>query len=160
MEILTDQQRTAHEIVNQGIESLDENDMEGAHHLFTKAYHLDPENPRINSWLGYTTALFEKKVQRGKDLCDKAIKSNVPDAMFYRNIGKVYLLMGNKRAAIGAFAKGLQLDKNNRGILNEWKALGFRRKPFFGGMDRDHWLNVKMGKFTWWLQHRNDKSLK
>jgi hypothetical protein len=38
--------------------------------------------------------------------------------------------------------------------MNEWKALGFRRKPVFGFLDRSHSLNVQLGKFTWWLKNR------
>jgi hypothetical protein len=118
---------------------------------------MDPSGAKILSWLGYTSALVEKRVARGLDLCRKAVESNVPDAMFYRNIGKLYLLQHNKRGAIGAFSKGLQIDKGNRWILAEWRALGFRRRPFFSFLDRGHWVNVTVGKFTWYLAHRNEK---
>jgi tetratricopeptide (TPR) repeat protein len=157
VEILSDQQRKAEHICIEGIELCSENDLEGAHKLFLEAYQLDPTSPKINSWLGYTTALVERRVQKGLDYCRKAVEGEVPDAMFYRNMGKVYLLLNNKRAAIGAFAKGLQIDKGNRPILNEWKELGFRRKVQFGFLDRSHPLNKYFGKFTYWLRHRNKK---
>jgi hypothetical protein len=97
----------------------------------------------------------ERKVQKGIELCRRAVEGEVPDALFYRNLGKAYLLLNNKRAAIGAFAKGLQLDKGNRPILNEWKNLGFRRRVMFSFLERDHPLNKWIGKFTWYLAHRN-----
>jgi hypothetical protein len=55
---------------------------------------------------------------------------------------------------VGAFAKGLQIDKNNRAILEEWKSLGFRRKVPFSFLDRSHWLNKTLGKFTWKAKSR------
>ncbi len=154
VDILTDQQREAEQICNRGIESAQEKDLPEAHKLFLEAYEMDPTNPKILSWYGYTTAIVERKVQRALDLCRKAIESNIPDAMFYRNIGVVYLQLKNKRAAIGAFAKGLQIDKSNRAILDEWKPLGFRRRVAVASLDRDHWLNKTIGKLTWRLTHR------
>ncbi|MFH1262416.1 MAG: hypothetical protein V1495_03090 [Pseudomonadota bacterium] len=155
VEILSDTQRKAEQICHQGIELCDEKDLPGAHGLFTQAYQLDPTSPKIISWLGYTTAVVERKVQKGVELCRKAVEGEVPDALFYRNLGKAFLLMNNKRAAIGAFAKGLQIDKGNRHILNEWKMLGFRRRVLFSFLDRDHPLNKWIGKLTWYLTHRN-----
>ena len=155
VDILSDQQRQAEQLCNQGIDLAEaEKDLEGAHRIFLQAYQMDPSSAKINSWLGYTTAIVERKVQKGLDYCRKAIESHIPDAYFYRNIGKCYLLQNNKRGAIGAFAKGLQIDKGNRQILNEWKALGFRRKVPLRFLDRGHWLNKKIGKFTWWITHR------
>lgn len=154
VEILSDQQRRAEQICIEGIDLCEESDFEGAHKLFLQAYQLDSTSPKINSWLGYTTALVERKVQKALDYCRKAIEGEVPDALFYRNLGKVYLLQNNKRAAIGAFARGLQIDKGNRHILNEWKVLGFRRRVLFSFLDRSNPLNKYVGKLTWWLTHR------
>ncbi|MFH1017415.1 MAG: hypothetical protein V1798_04425 [Pseudomonadota bacterium] len=158
VEILNDQQREAEQICIRGIDLYDENALTEAHTLFLKAYEMDPVGAKVQSWLGLTTGLVDKKVARGLELCRKAIDSNIPDALFYRNVGKLYLLQGNKRAAIGAFSKGLQIDKGNRAILSEWKALGFRRRPFFSFLDRSQWANRYMGKFTWWIAHRKDRS--
>jgi len=154
VDILSDQQREAEQVCNQGIELCEEKDLENAHKIFLKAYALDPSSAKANSWLGYTTALVERKVQKGLDYARKGIDSNIPDALFFRNIGVIYLQLHNKRAAIGAFAKGLQIDKTNRQILNEWMALGFRRKVFFSFLNRSHWANKYIGKFTWWLKNR------
>jgi tetratricopeptide (TPR) repeat protein len=157
VEILSDQQRQADHICVEGIDLCEENDFEGAHKLFLKAYEMDPTSPRINSWLGYTTAIVERKVQKGLEYCRKAVEGEVPDALFYRNIGKVYLLLNNKRGAIGAFAKGLKIDDRNRHILNEWKTLGFRRRVPFPFLDRSHPLNKYIGKLTWRISHRGTK---
>ena len=157
VDILSDQQREAEKVCHQGIDLVDEKDLAGAHKVFLKAFEMDPQSAKVQSWLGYTTALVERKVQKALEYCRKAIESNIPDAIFYRNIGVVYLQQNNKRGAIGAFAKGLQIDKGNRAILNEWKSLGFRRKPFFAFLDRSHPVNKNLGKFTWYLKYRGKK---
>ncbi len=157
VQIHSEQTRQADQICQQGIDLCEQQNFLEAHKLFQKAFELDPQSARAMSWLGYTTAVVERKVQKALDLCRKAIDSHIPDVFFFRNIGKVYLLANNKRAAIGAFAKGLQIDKTNRDILNEWKVLGFRRRVVISFLDRSHWVNKNIGKFTWWFTHR-DKS--
>jgi len=157
VDILSDAQREAEQICNRGIEAAEEADLPGAHKLFQQAFEKDPASAKVLSWYGFTTGMVDRKVQKGMEYCRKAIESQIPDALFYRNIGVLYLQQHNKRAAIGAFAKGLQIDKGNRAILKEWKALGFRRKQLVSFLDRDHWLNKTIGKFTWWLKYRGKK---
>ena len=147
--ILSDKENQAENICQQGIDLCETDKYSEAHKLFQKAYDMYPTSPKINSWLGYTTAIVENKVGTGMQFCKKAIDSDVPDALFYRNIGKLFLLQKNKRSAMGAFAKGLQIDKGNKYILKEWKALGFRRKPVIGFLSRDHFLNKLLGKWTY-----------
>jgi tetratricopeptide (TPR) repeat protein len=148
-EIMSDQEREADSIANEAIELIDERQLDEAHQLLKKAYALDPNSAKINSYLGYTLAFVEDKVQKGLDLCKKAINSNMPDPLFYRNIGKVYLKLNNKRLAVGAFYKGLSIDKGNRKIYDEFKTLGIRRKPFFSFLARSNFLNKYIGMFTY-----------
>lgn len=148
-EFLTDQQRKAEEICNQGIDCADEGDWEGAHRQFVQAYQLDPEGAKVCAWLGLTLAVVEKKVQKGLDFCGKGVASGIPDAMFYRNLGKIYLLLNNRRAAFAAFMKGLSIDKTNRHIMREWRSMGIRRKAIVGVLDRSHPINVWLGRVTW-----------
>ena len=151
VDILSEKENDADKMCQQGIELCDEENYAGAHKFFQKAYSIHPSSAKINSWLGFTTAIVENKVGTGLQMCKKAVDSDIPDAMFFRNIGRLYLLQRNKRAAVGAFARGLQIDKGNRAILKEWKALGFRRKPVIGFLARDNKLNVMLGKLTWKL---------
>lgn len=149
VEIFSEKNREAETLCQQGIELCDANNHASAHKYFIQAYQLFPTSPKINSWLGYTTGIVENKVGTGMKMCKMAVDSGVPDAMFYRNIGKLYLLQKNKRAALGAFATGLQIDKGNKAILTEWKVLGFRRKPVIPFLSRENKLNIFLGKLTW-----------
>ncbi|MEZ4704173.1 MAG: hypothetical protein R3A11_03085 [Bdellovibrionota bacterium] len=156
VEILSDKQRQAEDICLQGIDLYNQGEFAQAHKLFGQALGIDPESPKIQSWYGLTTGVVENYVTKGLEYCKRAVASDIPDVMFFRNLGKLYLLKNDKRSAIGAFARGLQIEKNNRAILAEWKTLGFRRKPFLGFLPRDHFLNVMIGKWTW--KNRNRKN--
>jgi len=151
VEILGDVHQEALALCRRAIEMMEHGNEEDqtAHKLLEQAYEKFPNNAKINSWLGYSYGKTLDKVARGMEHCKKAVNSGEPDPLFFRNLGKLYLLQRNKKAAIGAFAKGLQIDKTNASILREWKTLGFRRKPFFSFLSRDHILNKTIGKITW-----------
>lgn len=155
VEIMSDQEREAENIANQGIELYEDKQLEEAHQLFKKAYSLDNQSAKINSFYGLTLAFVEDKVQKGLELCKKAVSSNIPDPLFYRNIGKLYLKTNNKRLAVAAFYKGLSIDKGNRKIYEEFKVLGIRRRPFLAFLSRSNFLNKYIGKLTYKLQKRN-----
>lgn len=157
VDILSEKENQADHICQQGIDLCDANNHAAAHKLFQQAYAMHPKSPRINSWLGYTTAIVENKVGTGMQLCKMAVDSDIPDAMFFRNIGKLYLMQKNKRGAIGAFARGLQIDKGNKYILKEWKVLGFRRRPVIPFLPRENKLNIMLGKWSWKYSKKNDK---
>src|SRR5450432_2635675 len=108
MEILSEKQNQADQICQQGIDLCDAENYTAAHRIFNQAYEADPNSPKIISWLGYTTAIVENKVGTGMQMCKKAIDSDIPDPMFFRNMGKLYLMQKNKRSAISAFARVLQ----------------------------------------------------
>lgn len=92
VDILSEKENKAEAVCQQGIELYETEKFRDAHKLFQQAYALHPNSPKINSWLGLTTAIVENKVASGIQYCKKAIESDVPDAMFYRNLGKLYLL--------------------------------------------------------------------
>ena len=149
VEILSDEQREAEKIVIQGIDHYDDKSYEEAHQKFKKAYSMDPGGARVNAWYGLTLGIVEDKVQKGLDLLKKSINSGIPDALFYRNIGILYVKANNKRLAVAAFQKGMSIDKGNRKIYNEWKKMGIRRKPFLKFLDRSNPINKFLGTLTY-----------
>jgi len=159
MEILGEIHKEALALCDRAIEMMEHGNHEEqtAHKLLEQAYEKFPNNAKINSWLGFSYGTTLDKVARGIDHCKRAVDSGEPDPYFFRNMGKLYLLQRNKKAAIGAFAKGLQIDKTNAPILREWKVLGFRRKPFLSFLSRDHFLNKNIGKLTWKYSKHNAK---
>ena len=97
--------------LQEGIDLCKEGNFLQAHQILHKAYKLNPDNPELLSWLGYTTAKVEHNLTLAKSLCEKAIESSLSlSAYNYRNLGVIYLMLRNRQKAVSAFSKGLQID--------------------------------------------------
>ncbi|MCB0327916.1 MAG: tetratricopeptide repeat protein [Bdellovibrionales bacterium] len=88
VEIYSEKQREAEDLCNQGIELSKQGDHAQAHKLFTQALAIDPESAKIQSWFGFTTGIVENYVTKGLEYCKRAVASDIPDVMFFRNLGK------------------------------------------------------------------------
>src|SRR4030065_2851013 len=97
------------------------------------------------SYLGLITALAEKKYRNGATICEKAIKREFYNPVFYLNLGRVYVAGGYKLKAIKAFYSGLRIDGNHAGIITELKKMGLRRRPVIPLFTRTHVLNKYLG---------------
>lgn len=109
-------------------------------------YESAGEIPPVHlSYLGLITALAENKFRYGATICEKAIKKDFLNPLFYLNLGKVYAAGGYKLKAIEAFNKGLQIDESYNAIIEELKKMGLRRKPIVPFLTRTHTLNKHLG---------------
>ncbi len=107
--------------------------------------NVDEIPPMYLSYLGLITALAEKRYRYGATICEKAIKKEFFNPVFYLNLGKVYAAGGYKLKAIDAFNKGLKMDGNHNEIIDELKKMGLRRKPVVPFLTRTHALNKHLG---------------
>lgn len=119
--------------------------------------HLEhlPEDcrpPLAWSYLGYCLARERQQFRRGQNCCQRALRQDPTGSLHYLNLGRIYLLAGQKSRAITTFRRGLKFGRNSR-ILAELRGLGLRRAPVFGKLDRAHFLNRLAGK----LRHRLDR---
>lgn len=110
--------------------------------------------PLYLSYLGLVTALAEKRYRNGATICEKAIKREFYNPVFYLNLGKVYVAGGYKTKAIDAFYNGLKIDGQHDEIIAEIKKMGFRRKPVIPFLTRTHVLNKYLGL----LLHKKEKA--
>ena len=150
VEVRTQMHEEVDRLVDSGITALDNNQLKDAHRLFREAYELNPSSPHAASYYGYTLAMVEDKIHKGIELCIAAIRSSEPDPMFFLNIGLLYLRLNKKREAVGAFRKGLEIDRSNKKIFQVWnEKLGWRRDPAIKFLPRSNPLNVMIGKFTY-----------
>ena len=101
--------------------------------------------PLYLSYFGLITALAEKKYRNGATICEKAIKREFYNPVFYLNLGRVYVAGGYKLKAIKAFYSGLRIDGNHAGIITELKKMGLRRRPVIPLFTRTHVLNKYLG---------------
>lgn len=77
-------------------------------------------------------------------LCRDALEIEPKNPVHYLNLGKIYLLAGQKRKALATFRDGLKHGKNAE-IVAELEKLGERKPPFFTFLARKHPLNKYSG---------------
>ncbi|PLX82940.1 MAG: hypothetical protein C0616_01155 [Desulfuromonas sp.] len=102
--------------------------------------------PTIQSCLGYCLAAEKGKIREGIELCQQAKRKEPERSLHYLNLGRIYMLAGQKQFAIKIFRQGMRMEAN-RTIMRELEYLGLRREPVFHRLDRNHPLNRHFGKF-------------
>ena len=122
-----------------------------------------PSDPFFLSHYGYLTGMVEKRWREGAKLCEEAVKimraSQSTDMvfflpLFYLNLGRVYMKINKKRAALNAFQDGLQFDSSNSELLSEIKSIGLRKRSVIPFLDRGNPINKYLGK----LRHNLHKT--
>jgi len=114
---------------------------------FKHALALKDTDPRYMSYLGLCLALVEGKVKEAQRLCEKSIEKEFFRPELFLNLGRVYLMSGNKKKAHVIFRKGLSIDKDNMDIRYELERMGVRKPPVLPFLDRRSVLNKLAGKF-------------
>lgn len=130
---------------------LKEGKAEEAHGCFEKAFKRLQGKPveeislDLISFYGYTLALVQGELKAGLQLCRDVVEKGKPQAEYFLNLGRVYLLSGQKPKAIKAFYQGLRVTPRHTSILVELKRLGKRRRPLVGLFSRRHFVNRYLG---------------
>ncbi|HEX9756700.1 MAG TPA: tetratricopeptide repeat protein [Nitrospiria bacterium] len=129
---------------------LKEGKPEEAHYCFEKAFARVEKNSDVIpldliSFYGYTLAYVQGEIEEGLQLCRKVVSRGEPKGDHFLNLGRVYLLRGQKPKAIKTFYQGLQMEPRHTGILVELKRLGKRRRPLLSLFSRHHFLNRYFG---------------
>jgi Flp pilus assembly protein TadD len=130
-------------VIRRGLTALDDNDIRGARHMFEEAARHTP-TPVALSCLGYCLARQERDLERAFGLCREALRQEPANPLHYLNLGRVYLLEGNKPLAARTFRKGLQFGRH-QGLIDEIQNLGMRRPLFFPFLSRANPLNQYCG---------------
>ena len=133
-----------------GLQCLKQNLLAKAHRAFAQAYKLQPQEPRYCSYYGLTTALVYRNLKLALELCGAAMVNNYMYPDLFCNLGRVYLLAGQRQKAYGAFKAGLRLDDSNRDLHTQLAQMGIRKPAVFPFLDRNHPVNYIAGK----IRHR------
>jgi len=133
------------ELLRAGIFLLRRDEPREAVRILERAHHLDSKNPMTCSYLGLAMALARSGTKQAVQLCEDAVRGGTFHAELYHNLGRVYLMAGDRRRARLAFLEGLKLDQDDPNITHDLKKLGMRRVPPLSVVHRDHLLNKYIG---------------
>ncbi len=98
------------------------------------------------SYLGYAMALRENKLWEGLNMAQLGVENAFYDADNYFNLARIYLLRDNRRGAHHAIVEGLKVSPGHRGLLSLQEKIGVRARPVIPFLNRDHLLNIYLGK--------------
>jgi tetratricopeptide (TPR) repeat protein len=97
------------------------------------------------SYLGYAIARQGRK-KEGLVLCEQAVRAEFYQVENLYNLARTALLLDDRRKAMGALDKALQIDANHGPSRDLRSEIGRRRPPVLGFLDRDHALNRLLGR--------------
>lgn len=129
-------------------------DGDGALILMERALGDFPGDPFVMSYYGVLLTLVGKQAREGIKTCKEAIKrlkEAVPIGseffypMFYLNLGRAYMSIGDKDDAVKSFNQGLRYDPDNKELLSEIKKLGIRKSPPVPFLHRSNPINKYLG---------------
>ncbi len=133
----------AEKLLAEGIKELGMGNTHSAFDLFSAAAELD-DSPLVRSYLGYCLAKVKGDFSSAVSLCRDAILHDSGNSEHYLNLGRIYMLRGDKKEAMRIFRDGL-LQGDNRSIIEELKTLGRRKPPLIQSLPREHVLNRFLG---------------
>ena len=130
-------------LIEKGMAALKEGNTLVAMMHFEDAVKLE-DSPTVRSYLAFCLAKERRQMAKAISLCLTAIQQEPTRALHHLNLGRIYLIAGQKTRAIQTFRRGLKLERNQQ-IINELKKLGLRHPPVFKTLNRDHPLNKCLG---------------
>lgn len=98
------------------------------------------------SYFGLCVALVRKEYKHGIELCRRAIDLEFYNADHYANLGRIYLVMGNRKKALETVESGLRLNMNHERLRAVRRMIGIRSKPALPFLDRANPINVSLGQ--------------
>jgi tetratricopeptide (TPR) repeat protein len=110
---------------------------------FEMAHAIEPL-PGVKSRLAYCLAKERRQFQQAMALCREALQTEPDNPDHYYQLSRIYMTAGQKRQAIKSLRKGLKF-KRHQPSIDELNRLGFRKKPVFSSLPREHIINRSAG---------------
>ncbi len=98
------------------------------------------------SYLGFGIARYQNQRRQGLRLCQKAVGMEFYQPENYYYLARTCLLLEDRRLAIDALDRGLQVDAGHDGLNSLRRELGNRRQPILPFLPRSSYLNRFLGK--------------
>lgn len=80
------------------------------------------------------------------EVCFKALAVDRRNADAYAALARIYMLGGSRRKAIEAMERGFAINPRHPSLKTVQELIGVRRSPVIPFLDRDHRVNVLLGK--------------
>ena len=135
--------REAVELYAKGLESIGHDHLYLARTCFEQALELE-KSPEVCSYLAFCRAKTRGSFSEAIALAREAIDSSPENVAMYLNLGRIYLLAGDKESALAVFRRGMQCVDNQE-ILKELEIHGNRKPTLFPALKRSHPLNKYLG---------------
>ncbi|MBI5642195.1 MAG: hypothetical protein HY954_01825 [Deltaproteobacteria bacterium] len=103
------------------------------------------QHPTAMSYYALSLANVEGNYDKAISLCLMAAEKEFYNPEIYLNLGRIFLLNGQKSVAVRAFRKGLKFDNSNHSLLHEMRNLGVRRRPVLTFLPRQNVVNKYLG---------------
>lgn len=145
------------EAYDNGIDALKTENYKSAERDFQKCLnsideHHDQYN-KVSSYLGLSQVLNGNP--NGLLLCRDAGSSEVLDGRVFLNLAIAEWRSHNRKRAIDALSRGTKIDNDHSKLKEAHSLLDKRKKPLFGFLPRNHFLNASLGR----LFRRKDEGL-
>jgi tetratricopeptide (TPR) repeat protein len=132
------------ELVAKGLEAISHGHFYLAMNALEMAINLQKTSV-VASYLAYCQAMNQRDLQQAIALGEWALGQEPNNPVFCLNLGRVYLVAGQKTEAVRVFRQGLAFTRDQE-IIDELDRLGTRKKALFPALDRDNPLNKWGGK--------------
>ncbi len=106
------------------------------------------QSPIAMSYYALCLATAEGFHDKAVSLCLMAAEKEFYNPDIYLNLGRVFLVNGEKSVAMKSFKKGLGFDTTHKDIVAEIRRLGLRRPPVVSFLPRKNAVNRLLGILT------------
>lgn len=134
----------AEALFTKGLEALNRGNTVVALTWFEKSWQINP-TPTACSYFAYCMAKERGQIKKAISICAKALQDAPDNHIIYLNLGKIYLLAGNKTGAIQILREGLDNGEDPL-LIAELSRLGTRKPPVFSFLPRNNSLNKFVGR--------------
>ena len=126
-----------------GLDAIKNGDMVSALVHFEKVVKLD-NSPTNRSYHAFCVARERGQFKKSISICEELLKEEPDNPIHYLNLGRIYVLAGQKTEAMRILREGLTHEEN-REIVAELIELGMRKPPILPLLKRQNPLNRYFG---------------
>ena len=108
--------------------------------------------------LGLLLAIVQGRVREGLELCEEALEAAFYDPEMYLNLARVHLRTGWRSQAAKVLRNGLRIVPDDPRLLEEIGRVSPRAHKPLPFLDRDHFVNLHLGRLRAWMLRRLERS--